>query len=129
MNNLNNLNNFKLLVITFFTGFIGDLLLQIATSKGLIDDFLKSYFKQHGVFESACIGGGMMTLFYILFIYSGLEFNYKNLIIYGIILDLLFRELNIFPSLKEYYIYLNYFWSAVWGAIPIILPYFIFNLK
>ena len=34
----------------------------------------------------------------------------------------------IFPSLKGYYSHLNYFWSAVWGAIPLMLPLLISNL-
>jgi hypothetical protein len=33
----------------------------------------------------------------------------------------------LFPSLKGYYNNLNYFWSGFWGAIPMIIPLFIYN--
>jgi hypothetical protein len=119
--------NEKLLTITFFVGFIGDLILQIATRKGIINPFLKDYFDLHGSAESMTIGGGMMVFFYIVYLYSGLPLNYLNLAIYGIILDFIFRKTMVYKTLTGYYDYLGYFWSAVWGAIPLILPYFIFK--
>ena len=121
------MDNLKLLIIAFFTGFVGDFLLQYFTNKGLIKDFLNGYFKQHGPAESMTIAGGMMTLFFIIIILSGLPINYLTLTIYGILLDFIFRELMIFQSLTGYYNYLDYFWSAFWGAIPMIIPYFIYK--
>jgi hypothetical protein len=51
-----------------------------------------------------------------------------KLAIYGIILDLIFRKTMLFSSLKGYYQYFNYFWSAVWGAIPMIIPLLIYDI-
>ena len=116
----------KLISIACFVGFIGDFLLQILAKK--YDWGLKDYFKQHGSIESLFIAGGMMSLFYIIYILLKLPLNYKYLAIYGIVLDFLFRKFMIFPSLKGYYSHLNYFWSAVWGAIPLMLPLLISNL-
>jgi hypothetical protein len=83
---------------------------------------LKDYFALHGSTESLFIAGGMMSLFYSLYLLTGLPVNFRNLALYGIFLDLVFRIFMIFPSLKEYYVFFNYFWSAVWGAIPLCLP-------
>jgi uncharacterized membrane protein YvlD (DUF360 family) len=122
----------NILLITFLTGFFGDILLQLGDKLGLGGPTgwgLRDYFKLHGAAESACIAGGMMTLFYILVlpIFGKLTVTQTIifLAIYGIVLDLLFRELVIFKTLDGYYRYFNYFWSAVWGAIPLILPYLI----
>jgi len=108
--------------VAVFTGFIGDFLLQTGVKMGLGGPTgwgLKDYFALHGSTESLFIAGGMMGLFYSLF---PLKLTYINLAFYGVILDLLFRKLMIFPSLKGYYEYFNYFWSAVWGIIPLCLP-------
>ena len=116
------------------TGFFGDAILQIVCSKRFTntsifssdkgDDWgLKSYFKQHGIAESLCIATGMMTLFYIVYVYIlRLPLNPIYLAVYGIILDYIFRKSEVFPSLSDYYKQLNYFESAVWGAIPLMLP-------
>jgi len=122
----------NIIAIACIVGFIGDFLLQMGSKLGLGGTTgwgLKEYFSQHGGIESLFIAGGMMTIFYVIYIYL-LKFkvNYINLAIYGIVLDFIFRKLNVFPSLKGYYNYFNYFWSAVWGAIPLMLPYLIFNL-
>ncbi len=91
---------------------------------------LREYFKQHGSVESLFIAGGMMTLFYIIYlILLGLPPLWYYLAIYGILLDLFFRETMIFPSLQGYYDHLNYFWSAFWGAVPMILPLGIMKLS
>ena len=65
---------------------------------------------------------GMMAIFYIIYVAAGLPLKLQWLALYGVILDFIFRVSGIFPSLKGYYAHLNYFWSAVWGAIPMILP-------
>jgi hypothetical protein len=120
----------NLLIISCLTGFAGDFLLQIGAKLGLGGPTgwgLNEYFKQHNSIESLFIAGGMMTLFYVIFILSKIPINYTNLAIYGVILDFLFRKLMIFKSLKGYYTWFNYFWSAVWGAIPMMLPLFIFQ--
>jgi hypothetical protein len=118
----------NIISISILTGFFGDALLQILVHYGIGDWGLKKYFKQHGRAESMFIASGMMGLFFLLYVNLGLPLNLQYLAVYGILLDLLFRELNIFPSLKGYYKSLNYFWSAVWGIIPMILPLLILNI-
>jgi hypothetical protein len=110
------------------TGFFGDILLQTGSRMGLGGPTgwgLKEYFAQHGGAEAPYISAGMLSLFFTLYLVTGLPITYMNLALYGILLDFLFRIFNIFPSLQGYYEYFNYFWSAVWGAIPLMLPYFI----
>jgi hypothetical protein len=116
---------------SFLVGFFGDLILQISSPRlgGPTGWGLTPYFKQHGKAESLFIAGGMMALFYILYLYVfRLKLNYLYLAIYGIVLDLLFRWFRIFPSLDGYYGYLNYFWSFFWEAFSMVLPLFIFRL-
>jgi len=112
-------------------GFIGDALLQIGIKKfkmgGPTGWGLKEYFKQHGSLESLFIPAAMLSLFYIFYIYVlKLPLTYTNIAIYGIIIDYIFRTFVIFPSLIGYYQYFNYFWSAVWFAIPMMIPLFIY---
>ena len=115
----------NLIAIACLTGFIGDFLLQTGVNMGLGGPTgwgLKEYFKHHGSAEAMFTAAGMMSLFYSLFLMSGIKVNFRNLAIYGVLLDLIFRKLMIFGSLKGYYEYFNYFWSAVWGIIPLCLP-------
>ena len=115
--------------IACLTGFFGDTLLQIVTKHPSFDWGLKQYFAYHGSGEALCIASGMMTLFYIFYLHVlRLPLNYIYLAIYGIILDFIFRKTMVFKSLDGYYKALNYFWSAVWGAIPMIIPFFIYNM-
>jgi len=121
-----------LIVISCIAGFVGDALLQFGSKVlklgGQTGWGLKSYFAQHGPSESVFIAGGMMTVFYIIYLYFlSFPINYVYLAIYGIILDFIFRKTEIFPSLRGYYGYFNYFWSAVWGAIPLMLPLIIYR--
>ena len=119
------MNKFLLLAVACFTGFIGDFLLQTGVRVGLGGPTgwgLKDYFRLHGAAESLFIPGGMMSLFYALFLLSGIPVTFVNLAIYGVLLDFIFRIFMIFPSLTGYYEYFNYFWSAVWGIIPLCLP-------
>ena len=121
----------SLISIACLTGFIGDILLQIGVKYfhfgGPTGWGLKSYFEQHGATESTFIAGGMMSLFYVIFL-QFFPLSYLNLAIYGIIVDLFFRKTMFFPSLKGYYEYFNYFWSAVWIVIPMFIPLLIFQL-
>ena len=115
----------SLVSIACLTGFIGDILLQIGAKYfhfgGPTGWGLKSYFEQHGATESTFIAGGMMSLFYALFL-PFFKPTIINLAIYGILIDLFFRKTMFFPSLKGYYEYFNYFWSAVWIVIPMLIP-------
>lgn len=123
---------FHVISIACLVGFVGDVLLQLGIKKFYLGGpsgwGLKEYFNQHGSIESPFIAAGMMTLFYILYFYSHLPFTFINLAIYGIILDYIFRITMLFPSLIGYYNYFNYFWSAIWGAIPLILPFLIYKI-
>jgi len=116
------MNNFLLLVLAFLTGFFGDAILQTLVHYKW-DWGLKQYFEQHGIAESMFIAGGMLTFFYIIYIVIKCPMKWYYIAIYGIILDLIFRVTGIFPSLKGYYEHLNYFWSAFWGAIPMLVPF------
>jgi hypothetical protein len=111
--------------IATLVGFFGDAILQFMVRMGMGGSTgwgLKPYFKQHGSTEALFTAAGMMALFFVLYVATGLPLKLQYLAVYGILLDLLFREANLFPSLKGYYQSLNYFWSAVWGAIPMMIP-------
>jgi len=118
-----NNEKFILLSIACIVGFVGDFLLQIIGNKNW---GLQGYFKQHGPVESVFIAGGMMTIFYVLYLLLKLPLKLEYLAVYGIVLDLIFRKFRIFPSLDGYYSALNYFESGLWGAIPLMLPLFIY---
>jgi uncharacterized membrane protein YvlD (DUF360 family) len=125
------MNKFLLLAIACLSGFIGDFLLQTGVRVGLGGPTgwgLKDYFRLHGPAESVFVAGGMMSLFWALFLLSGLPITFLNLALYGIFLDFIFRIFMIFKSLKGYYEFFNYFWSAVWGAIPLCLPLAVYKL-
>lgn len=120
--------------IATVTGFVGDASLQIATKHlkmgGNTGWGLNEYFRQHGASESLFIAGGMLAIFYAFYVYILVELlkvpnTALSVIIYAIILDLIFRKFRIFPSLDGYYNHLNYFWSAVWAIIPMLIPYFL----
>ena len=127
-----NLNYEKLITIACLTGFIGDFGIQLITKKmgGPTGWGFKPYFLQHGSVESACIAAGMVTLFYIVYLYVfRLPPVWYYMAIYAILLDLLFREMMIFPSLQEYYKQVNYFGTAFFGGvIPLLIPLIVMKL-
>jgi hypothetical protein len=127
MSSLLHLNGISCVIV-----FVGDSLLHLGAKLNLGGPTgwgLKPYFKQHGSVESLFIAGGMMTIFYVIYLYLlPFQVNYINLAIYGIILDLIFRKTRLFPSLDGYYKHLNYFWSGFWGAVPLMMPLFAFDL-
>lgn len=112
----------NILLKSFYIGVIGDFLLQIITYyKGNFAG-LRDYFKQHGIFESLMIAGGIMFISTHLFILLKIPFNYFYLFIYGGILDIIWWYFNLMPSLKNtYYKALNPVLSFVWGGIPMML--------
>jgi hypothetical protein len=117
----------KQISISCLTGFIGDAAFQTFTKFGSISDKsgwgLAEYFRQHGSAESMFIASGMMTLFYVLYlVIFGLPAKWYYLAIYGIIIDLIFRKTMLFSSLKGYYNEINYFWSGLRAAIPMMMP-------
>lgn len=109
------------------TGFFGDMLLQgmvhLGFQRGLVQ-----YFKQHGRPESTCIAAGMLSVFFVFYSLF-LPYNYLYLAVYGVLLDLVFRKTMVFSSLKGYYANISYFWSAFWGAIPMMVPLFLFQFN
>lgn len=121
----------QILIIAVLVGFFGDALLQILVAAGMGGKTgwgLRDYFQQHGRAESLFIAAGMMALFFVIYLLLKLPLKFYLLAIYGIILDILFRVIMVFPSLRGYYKALNPFYSALWGAIPMMLPLFICSL-
>ncbi len=128
-----------IIALALLTGFFGDILLQILVKKTNTTLFhsllggptgwgLVPYFTQHGSNEAMYVAAGMMGMFYVVYLYVlRLPLRYGYLALYGVALDLLFRQANLFPSLAGYYAHLNYFWSAVWGAIPMVIPTFLYR--
>jgi len=125
----------NLIAIATIVGFVGDALLQLISKRvGGSGWGLKQYFIQHGSVESTFIAGGMLGLFYIIYAVFNtfkvpLPFNIITMAIYGVLLDLLFRVTGLFPSLNGYYENLSYLSSAIWGAIPMMLPILIYQLS
>lgn len=108
------------------TGALGDFFLQ-GISKSHAEWGFKSYFKQHGFFESIFIASGMMALFSLLYVsyYPG-PIDIYMVFLYGGFLDILFRYSRIMPSLDAYYDNVNPFLTFVWGGIPfVIADYFL----
>ena len=115
--------------VSLLTGFFGDFILQLLTKYtnlgGKTGWGLIPYFSQHGSIEALFTAAGMMGIFYVIYLYVlRLPLNYIYLAIFGVLLDFIFRKMELFPSLDGYYRHLNYFWSVVWGAIPMIMPLF-----
>lgn len=110
----------------FLTGLFGDLALQIITYN-YNGDFagLKEYFKQHGIFESLMIAAGMMYFFGFILELLKISPTFKNLAIYGTILDVAFRVLRLYPSLDNYYEALTPLESIIWAIIPLYIPKYI----
>ena len=123
--------HYQLLAISCMVGFFGDIGLQILTVLGMGGKTgwgLHEYFRQHGRLEAPFLAAGMMTLFYVLYLWFKLPINYLSLALYGIILDLIFRFGRVFPSLAGYYKALNLLESGIWGAIPLTMPLFVYQI-
>ena len=126
--------NLDLVTIALLTGMIGDLILQILSkffSNGL---GLKTYFATHGILESMFIAGGLLAFVYVLYQYIIDKYKITttitlvDLMIMAIILDLLFRYLKLFPSLKYYYRTYSIPITMTFGSIiPILIPYVLYT--
>jgi hypothetical protein len=116
--------------IACLTGVFGDIFLQIRVKYLGGDGGLKKYFAQHGRAEAICIATGMMAILQMFYLYVlCLPLNYVYLAIYGVVVDIVFRTTMVFSSLDEYYKVLDYpFTTTVGGALPAILPFFIYNM-
>lgn len=110
---------------SLIVGFFGDLGLQAIVNNSKEDNKygLKTYFKQHGILESAFIGSGMMGIFTLIYKMIDPSYNKIGMCIYGGGLDILFRNYHktIFPSLTDYYKNLTPEMSLIWGVIPILM--------
>ena len=122
--------NTTILIRSFFIGVIGDAILQMITkyrdSQGKNFAGLRDYFKHHGIFESLLIAGGIMFICTYLYLILGLPLSPPKslpyLFIYGGLLDVLWRQLNLMPSLEHtYYAALNPVLSFIWGGIPMLM--------
>lgn len=111
--------------VATLVGFFGDALTQLLINFGMGGPTgwgLKPYFKQHGTTESLFVAAGMLAIFFTIYVSSGLPMKIQYLAIYGVLVDLIFREANVFPSLKGYYDHFNHIWSGFWGALFMMLP-------
>lgn len=125
------MDRYRLLLLAFITGFIGDAATQIMIGSDILGTSgwgLKEYFAQHGRAESMFIAGGMLTLFFAVYLSTGLPVNFATMTVYGVLLDLLFRKTMVFHSLAKYYESLNYFFSALWGVIPMVIPLVLYKI-
>jgi hypothetical protein len=120
--------NIDIISIATLIGFVGDATLQLLVNNNVGNWGLKDYFNLHGSVEAMFTAAGMMSVFFVIYTFIGLPLNIPALALYGIILDLIFRKIRLFPSLDGYYKSLNYLWSAVWGIIPMILPLILLRL-
>ena len=113
----------------FIVGFISDALLQlICKIRGNIAK-LKLYFLLHGPLESMYIAGGMMYSFGMIYTYFISKPNFIYLFIYGGMLDIIWRQFGLFPSLNyTYYTANNQIESFIWGGIPMVLPYILYKV-
>jgi len=116
-----------LLSIACIVGFVGDFLLQFATKTTSFDYGLRGYFQEHGPIESLFVAGGMMTIFYVIYLFSGLPLKWQYIAVYGVLLDIIFRVFRVFPSLDGYYSALTPFWTCLWEAVSMLIPLVIYS--
>ena len=111
----------QILTKAFFIGLLGDAILQLVVKQRGNFAGLRGYFEQHGIFESMCIAAGIMFLVTWIYLKTGLPLTYPYLFIYGGLLDVLWRQMNLMPSLKNtYYAALTPLQSFIWGGIPLL---------
>jgi hypothetical protein len=106
------------------TGFLGDAGLQI------LDDGnwgLTQYFRTHGRVESLFIAAGMMGVFGSFYLLAGFPLAILPLLLYGGVLDLLFRYTMLAGSLEGYYQAMPVWLSFLWGGIPFLLALTLFQ--
>jgi hypothetical protein len=120
----------ELLVKSFFIGFIGDALLQIITAQKGNFAGLRDFYARHGIFESLCIASSIMFLSTWCYLKLGLPITYPFLFLYGGMLDVLFRQCNLMPTLQNtYYSALPWWLSFLWGGIPMMMVLYAVNIR
>jgi hypothetical protein len=113
-----------MIVSSILTGMLGDLALQlIVKSYPNENKFgLRTYFDQHGSLESIFIAGGMMGALFSLYKQIDPTFDNLGLSLYATGLDILFRNnIQLMPSLKDYYSTLPYYFTIPWAIIPALM--------
>lgn len=114
---------------SFFVGVIGDAILQMITYHRGNFAGLRDYFKQHGIMESLMIAGGIMFVAAYVWNTTWLETTWLNIFIYGGILDIIWRQGNLMPSLRNtYYAALSPVVSFIWGGIPMVMALYFSNV-
>lgn len=106
------------------TGLLGDAGLQ-ALDRGTWG--LTGYFSQHGRVESLFIAAGMMGVFGALYSGLGLPLGVLPLLLYGGLLDLVFRYTMVASSLSGYYTAMPVPLSFLWGGIPFVIALTLFS--
>lgn len=116
-------------LIPFSIGAIGDFILQCIVNSSDQNDLwgLKYYFERHGRMESIFIAGGMMQFFTVFYEEIDPSLNTIGLIVYGSLIDLVFRYFDIFNSLENYYQKLSVPVTMFWGFFPLLLFKYILN--
>ena len=117
----------KLLITCFITGIVGDSILQFLQYRG-VEMGLKEYFEQHGIVESLFIASSVLVSTYILYnTVFGFKFSYLGLAVFGFLVDICYRYLNVLPSLKGMYKFPVVQVSLIAGSFCAVLPYFIYK--
>jgi hypothetical protein len=122
----------QLITVALITGFIGDAIWQIIANMNIGAETgtwgLQYYFERQGSAEALFTAAGMLGIFYILYAFTGLPFKVQWITIYAVILDLIFRYTNLFPSLKMFYKELSIPSTIIMGSvIPLLLPLFVYK--
>ena len=77
--------------------------------------------------ESLFIAAGMMGVFGAVYALAGFSLAVFPLMVYGGVLDLLFRYTMVAGSLSGYYEAMPVWLSFLWGGIPFVLALTLFN--
>jgi hypothetical protein len=112
-------------IIAALVGFFGDLLIQVFLKFTKYDWGLKSYFRKHGVIESACIASGILALFFSIWTIFNFPIRWEPILISALILDAFWNYFHVMPSLNNYYKEPIIPRTILGVIIPFLLPVFI----
>jgi hypothetical protein len=113
----------------FVVGLVGDILLNFSTQNLGYDFGLKKYFKHHGALEAMFIAAGLMwaSMWLGLKLWP-LDINHPDtvlfLFLFGSVVDVLFREYRLMPTLDGMYKSLHPFLSMIYAGGPLVLSYY-----
>jgi hypothetical protein len=118
----------NLAIAGFLTGMIGDILLQLITYFRGNFAGLRDYFALHGILESIFIAGGILFTAGWVYEYLQLPMTYIHIFIYGCLVDIIYRNLHLMPSLDPtYHAALPPWLSMLWGGISLVLVLFTYD--